>query len=133
MGTGDWNDGMNKVGAQGKGESVWKGWFFITVLNSFAKLAERLGQTVHVNWCQQSSVSAWKGNTLRFEPCVPPSWSGFEMIYRHRRTTYQIWVDNSAGTGRGVRAIELDGQRLPNGMLPLLDHRKTHKVVVQLG
>ena len=28
MGTGDWNDGMNKVGAKGKGESVWNGWFF---------------------------------------------------------------------------------------------------------
>ena len=36
MGTGDWNDGMNKVGAQGKGESVWNGWFFLTVLESFA-------------------------------------------------------------------------------------------------
>ena len=31
MGTGDWNDGMNKVGAEGKGESVWNGWFFVTV------------------------------------------------------------------------------------------------------
>jgi cellobiose phosphorylase len=38
MGTGDWNDGMNRVGAQGKGESVWNGWFFITVLNAFAEL-----------------------------------------------------------------------------------------------
>ena len=39
MGTGDWNDGMNKVGAGGKGESVWNGWFFITVLKAFAELA----------------------------------------------------------------------------------------------
>ena len=29
MGTGDWNDGMNKVGAGGKGESVWNGWFML--------------------------------------------------------------------------------------------------------
>ena len=43
MGTGDWNDGMNKVGAQGKGESVWNGWFFVTVLKAFAELAERRG------------------------------------------------------------------------------------------
>ena len=27
MGTGDWNDGMNRVGEGGKGESVWLGWF----------------------------------------------------------------------------------------------------------
>ena len=44
MGTGDWNDGMNRVGVEGKGESVWNGWFFITVLNAFAELAERRGQ-----------------------------------------------------------------------------------------
>ena len=30
MGTGDWNDGMNRVGAGGKGESVWNGWFLLT-------------------------------------------------------------------------------------------------------
>ena len=40
MGTGDWNDGMNKVGAHGHGESVWNGWFFVTVLNAFAEVAE---------------------------------------------------------------------------------------------
>ena len=45
MGTGDWNDGMNKVGAQGKGESVWNGWFFVTVLKTFAELARRRGDT----------------------------------------------------------------------------------------
>ena len=44
MGTGDWNDGMNKVGAHGKGESVWNGWFFVTVLKAFAELAERRGR-----------------------------------------------------------------------------------------
>ena len=27
IGTGDWNDGMNRVGVEGKGESVWLGWF----------------------------------------------------------------------------------------------------------
>ena len=30
MGTGDWNDGMNLVGAEGKGESVWLGWFLVS-------------------------------------------------------------------------------------------------------
>ena len=32
IGTGDWNDGMNRVGQGGKGESVWLGWFLHTVL-----------------------------------------------------------------------------------------------------
>ncbi len=40
MGTGDWNDGMNRVGEQGKGESVWLGWFLHTILWEFAKIAD---------------------------------------------------------------------------------------------
>jgi cellobiose phosphorylase len=74
-----------------------------------------------------------EGDTLRFEPCIPPSWPGFEMIYRHHSATYRIRTDNSAGTGRGVRWIELDGQRVPNGTVPLLDDEKTHEVAVHLG
>ena len=45
MGSGDWNDGMNKVGEDGKGESVWLGWFLYSTLTSFARLAETRGQT----------------------------------------------------------------------------------------
>ena len=40
MGIGDWNDGMNRVGSGGKGESVWVAWFQIVCLHEFAKLAE---------------------------------------------------------------------------------------------
>ena len=38
FGTGDWNDAMNRVGQQGKGESVWLGWFLCTVLSRFVPL-----------------------------------------------------------------------------------------------
>ncbi len=40
FGTGDWNDGMNRVGVEGKGESVWLGWFLHATLSAFAPLAE---------------------------------------------------------------------------------------------
>ncbi len=40
MGTGDWNDGMSLVGAGGKGESVWLGWFLVSILRPFADLVE---------------------------------------------------------------------------------------------
>lgn len=43
MGGGDWNDGMNKIGYKGKGESVWLGWFLITVLESFIPICEKVG------------------------------------------------------------------------------------------
>jgi cyclic beta-1,2-glucan synthetase len=39
IGTGDWNDGLNRVGELGRGESVWLGWFLYTTLNSFVPLA----------------------------------------------------------------------------------------------
>jgi cyclic beta-1,2-glucan synthetase len=39
IGTGDWNDGMNRVGVEGRGESVWLAWFLIATLRSFAARA----------------------------------------------------------------------------------------------
>ena len=40
IGTGDWNDGMNRVGAGGKGESVWLGWLLLRTIDLFAPLAQ---------------------------------------------------------------------------------------------
>lgn len=45
MGTGDWNDGMNLVGAQGKGESVWLAWFMTDVLKAMAEMSGLLGRS----------------------------------------------------------------------------------------
>ena len=44
MGTGDWNDGMNLVGAGGRGESVWLGWFLASLLDPFAAIADGAGR-----------------------------------------------------------------------------------------
>jgi cyclic beta-1,2-glucan synthetase len=46
IGTGDWNDGMNRVGIEGRGESVWLAWFLITALRAFADHVEARGDTV---------------------------------------------------------------------------------------
>jgi len=43
MGTGDWNDGMNRVGHEGRGESVWLGWFLCSVVERFAPVAQARG------------------------------------------------------------------------------------------
>ncbi len=40
MGAGDWNDGMNRVGNGGKGESVWLAWFLHSTLEGFAPLCD---------------------------------------------------------------------------------------------
>jgi len=324
MGTGDWNDGMNKVGVHGKGESVWNGWFFICVLGAFADLADQHSQPEDASWCRERAeqlrvaleTNAWdgawyrrayfddgtplgsaqndecqidaipqawavisgaadpvraqsamdsvqkrlvriddkliqlfdppfdkgslqpgyikgyvpgirenggqythaavwvalatalqarsdramdlwnlinpiyhattsddvqhykvepyvvcadvygapphtgrggwtwytgsaswlyrvaietilgfqlQGETLRFQPCVPANWPEFKLEYQYRSATYRILVDNSAGTGHGVRSVELDGQRMPNNTVTLTDDSITHDVRVQLG
>jgi cyclic beta-1,2-glucan synthetase len=42
---GDWNDGMNRVGHEGRGESVWLGWFLLVSLREFAPIADRRGES----------------------------------------------------------------------------------------
>jgi cyclic beta-1,2-glucan synthetase len=43
IGSGDWNDGMNRVGVEGRGESVWLAWFLVTTLRAFAARAAARG------------------------------------------------------------------------------------------
>jgi cyclic beta-1,2-glucan synthetase len=73
MGSGDWNDGMNRVGVQGKGESVWLAWFLISTLRKFAALADARGDhAVHDEMSSHADGyvdaverSAWDGEWYR--------------------------------------------------------------------
>jgi cyclic beta-1,2-glucan synthetase len=47
MGSGDWNDGMNRVGHLGQGESVWVGWFLYTTLAAFAPFCDARNDKTH--------------------------------------------------------------------------------------
>jgi cyclic beta-1,2-glucan synthetase len=49
IGGGDWNDGMNRVGHEGRGESVWLAWFLVTALRRFAPLCESRGDAARAN------------------------------------------------------------------------------------
>jgi cyclic beta-1,2-glucan synthetase len=72
MGTGDWNDGMNLVGAGGSGESVWLGWFLISILNPFADLSEARGDSARASKYRAAASAlveavegAWDGDWYR--------------------------------------------------------------------
>ena len=72
IGSGDWNDGMNRVGHGGRGESVWLGWFLVTVLNEFAPLCEQRGQHElarryrdEARWLTGMLELAWDGDWYR--------------------------------------------------------------------
>ncbi len=73
MGTGDWNDGMNRVGHEGRGESVWLGWFLCRVVADFAPVArgradaERAErwETAARGWQQALTGVAWDGQWFK--------------------------------------------------------------------
>ena len=53
MGSGDWNDAMNRVGYQGKGESIWLAFFLYHVLMKFSEIALLHGDAAFANQCTQ--------------------------------------------------------------------------------
>jgi cyclic beta-1,2-glucan synthetase len=55
MGSGDWNDGMDKVGEHGKGESIWLGWFLYTVLARWQDIARQRGEESFALSCAQEA------------------------------------------------------------------------------
>ena len=73
MGGGDWNDGMNRVGIAGRGESVWLGWFLSATLTRFANLCERRGDQAQATAYRQRAgelsqaleAHAWDGAWYR--------------------------------------------------------------------
>ncbi len=73
MGSGDWNDGMNRVGIEGKGESVWLAWFLCKLVADFAPLAQARGETERAQrWLQAAQgwraalqSEAWDGQWYR--------------------------------------------------------------------
>ncbi|TXT18029.1 MAG: cellobiose phosphorylase [Erysipelotrichaceae bacterium] len=53
MGSGDWNDGMNRVGHKGKGESIWLAWFLITVLGQFIPICTQQADHIRAQKYEQ--------------------------------------------------------------------------------
>jgi cyclic beta-1,2-glucan synthetase len=89
MGTGDWNDGMNRVGEQGLGESVWLGWLLYAALKAFVPLAEARGDAAH--------ATAWQTHADELQAALErEAWDG----HWYRRA----WFDD--GTLLGSATIE---------------------------
>jgi cyclic beta-1,2-glucan synthetase len=73
MGSGDWNDGMNRVGHEGRGESVWLAWFLCQLVADFAPLAHERGdapraqrwEEAAAGWRTALSSAAWDGQWFK--------------------------------------------------------------------
>ncbi|CAD5365914.1 Glycosyltransferase 36 [Rubrivivax sp. A210] len=69
MGSGDWNDGMNRVGHQGRGESVWLAWFLCRVVADFGPVARQRGEVGRAQrW--DDAAAGWR------TALAGPAWDG---------------------------------------------------------
>jgi cellobiose phosphorylase len=68
MGTGDWNDGMNRVGREGRGESVWLGFFLHAILGAFAPFAEARGDA--------ERAARWRAEQVKLSAALEDAWDG---------------------------------------------------------
>ncbi len=69
MGSGDWNDGMNRVGYKGRGESVWLAWFLYSTLSEFAQLAAARGDA--------GRAMRWREHAVKLKAAVEAEgWDG---------------------------------------------------------
>jgi cyclic beta-1,2-glucan synthetase len=127
FGTGDWNDGMNRVGVAGRGESVWLGWFLHTTLLRFAPIAERRGAS--------NKAAEWRKHALEVTRAIErEAWDGdwYRRGYYDDGTPLgsassdecridsiaQSWAVISGGAerGRAIRAMaEVDAQLVSRG------------------
>ena len=115
IGTGDWNDGMNRVGEGGKGESVWLGWLLLRTVALFAPLAETHDPSRAEHWRARAEVlrealerEAWDGAWYRRATFDDGTWLGSQQSEECRIDSIaQSWavLSESADPDRAVTAM----------------------------
>ena len=68
IGTGDWNDGLNRVGEHGRGESVWLAWFQLSLLPRLAEVADRRGEPAR--------AQRYRNRVMTLETAAEAAWDG---------------------------------------------------------
>ena len=116
MGCGDWNDGMNKVGEGGKGESVWVGWFLLVLIKKFEPVMRARGDDENLQRFQAISASlrealetqAWDGAWYRrayFDDGSPlGSAQNDECQIDSLTQSWAVFADANAERSRGAMA-----------------------------
>ena len=137
---GDWNDGMNRVGENGKGESVWLGWFLLKTLTDFIPIAKAAGRQAARRRLEEAFEEPEEGaGSGRLGWRVV---SARQLRRRHAARLAQLRrvqhrydrpvVERAVGPGRtGTRA---DGDALGGkdaGRRPSADHQAVHAAVRQ--
>lgn len=134
MGTGDWNDGMNRVGQEGHGESVWLAWFLCSVVEQFAPIAQARGEhdraarwnEARRGWIAALHDAGWDGAWFRrafFDNGAPLGSSANDEC--RIDLIAQAWsvlsgASDDAHTGPAMAAIKKHLRDEPAGLLRLL-------------
>ncbi|MFI0472005.1 GH36-type glycosyl hydrolase domain-containing protein [Halomonas sp. HMF6819] len=115
IGGGDWNDGMNRVGLEGKGESVWLGWLLLRTLGLFAPFAERYDPPRAERWRAHAKALgealdsvAWDGQWYRRARFDDGSWLGGQNAEECRIDAIaQTWAVLSGGADPAKAAMAM--------------------------
>jgi cyclic beta-1,2-glucan synthetase len=105
------------------------------------------GRVGRGGWSWYTGSSAWmyrawieevlglqvRSGQMQVNPVIPATWQGFSLSYRHGETIYAIQVENPNGCERGVAWVEMDGQRVTGGVIPLERGLVKHQIVVRMG
>ncbi|MHB8989924.1 MAG: GH36-type glycosyl hydrolase domain-containing protein, partial [Desulfobulbia bacterium] len=136
---------LNPIEHARDAESVWHyGVEPYVVAADVYRLPGRIGQG---GWSWYTGAAAWmyrawveevlglqvRGKEMRVNPVIPATWPGFSLRYRHGETIYDIQVENPLGCECGVAWMEMDGQRVPDGVISLERELVKHRVVVRMG
>jgi len=126
-------------------ETVWRyGLEPYVVAADVYRLPGHIGQG---GWSWYTGSAAWmyrawveevlglrvRGDHMQLNPVIPGWWEGFRLRYRHGEAIYEIQVENPEGCERGVSWVEMDGQRMRNGMIPLDRGLIKHRILVHMG
>jgi cyclic beta-1,2-glucan synthetase len=123
MGTGDWNDGMNRVGEGGKGESVWLAWILHKALMEWIPIATARGDNARsASWL--THTAALKSARRRARPGTA-SGTGVAILTMARRSDLQA-ASNAASTasrspGASCRALRIPA-RAARAMAAVEEH-----------
>ncbi len=126
-------------------ESVWRyGIEPYVIAADVYRLPGRIG---HGGWSWYTGAAAWmyrawieevlglqvRGDRMQLNPVIPGWWDGFSLRYRHGEAIYEIKVENPEGRQGGVSWVEMDGQRLPGGVIPLDKALVKHRILIRMG
>jgi len=123
MGGGDWNDGMNRVGAEGRGESVWLAWFLCATLRALAPVAAQRGEAKRARaWSEHADSlqravenEAWDGAWYRrayFDDGTPLGASGNSECRIDSIAQSWALISGAGEPARARRAMESVGEHL---------------------